>query len=99
MSGVGGIAPFFTGTVEPEGQTFDAWPDAALLMSIEQGGIEWSSSYRNGTCRTCIARLHAGAVRYTVEWPGLSEDERAAGCVLPCVALPLGDIRLSRGEG
>ena len=99
MSGPGGAAPFFTGTVEPEGQPFDAWPEQALLMSIEQGGMDWPSSCRNGTCRTCIGRLQEGAVRYRVEWPGLSEDEKAAGCVLPCVALPLGDVRLSRGEG
>ena len=27
-------------------------------------------------------------VRYRIEWPGLSPEEKAAGCILPCVALP-----------
>jgi hypothetical protein len=33
-------------------------------------------------------------VRYRVEWPGLSAEEKAAGLTLPCVALPLGDVVL-----
>ena len=30
----------------------------------------------------------SGRVRYAVEWPGLSADEKAEGCILPCVAVP-----------
>lgn len=86
--------PFFTGHVEPDGVQFDAWVDRPLLQSLEEGGVNWPSSCRNGSCRTCLGTLAAGEVRYAVEWPGLSAEEKAEGCVLPCVAHPLGDVML-----
>ena len=86
--------PFFTGHVEPDGVQFDAWADRPLLQSLEEGGVNWPSSCRNGSCRTCLGTLAAGEVRYAVEWPGLSAEEKAEGCVLPCVAHPLGDVVL-----
>ncbi len=89
--------PFFTGRSEPDGQQFDAWREQSLLRSMEQGGIDWPSSCRNGTCRTCMAQLVAGSVRYEIEWPGLSAQEKAEGCALPCVAFPCSDLRLKRG--
>ena len=35
-----------------------------------------------------------GSVRYDIEWPGLSPEEKAEGCVLPCVAYPESDVVL-----
>ena len=84
---------FFTAHVEPEGQV-DAWTNQALLLSLEQGGIDWPSSCRNGTCRTCISQLTSGEVRYEIEWPGLSAEEKAEGYILPCVAFPCSDLTL-----
>lgn len=89
---------FFTALVQPEGLTCDAWPEQPLLLSIEQGGIDWPSSCRNGTCRTCIGRLISGEVRYAIEWPGITTEEMEAGCVLPCVAYPTSDVELQPGE-
>ncbi len=86
--------PFFIASVAPGGQQFDAWSHQPLLVSLEQGGIDWPSSCRNGTCRTCIAQLVSGEVRYDVEWPGLSAEEKAEGYVLPCVAFPCSDLIL-----
>ena len=86
----------FTARVQPEGQTFDAWTDRPLLLSAEQGGIDWPNSCRNGTCRTCIGKLESGEVRYEIEWPGLSAEEKREGCVLPCVAYPCSDLVLFR---
>ncbi len=86
--------PFFIARVEPEGQQFDAWAGQPLLISLEQGGIAWPSSCRNGTCRTCIGQVESGQVRYEIEWPGLSPQEKAEGYVLPCVALPCSDLVL-----
>jgi ferredoxin len=40
------------------------------------------------------AALAEGRVRYRVEWPGLSPDEKAEGFTLPCVALPETDVVL-----
>lgn len=90
--------PFFTATAQPEGQPCDAWPEQTLLNSLEMGGIDWPSSCRNGTCRTCLGLLLTGTVRYDIEWPGLSAEEKAEGCVLPCVAYPCSDITLQRGS-
>ena len=87
-------APFFTAVIEPDGQQCDAWPEQPLLLSMEQGSIDWPSSCRNGTCRTCIGVLEHGQVRYAIEWPGLTPEERANGCVLPCVAYPASDVVL-----
>uniref|UniRef100_UPI0030F4D98E 2Fe-2S iron-sulfur cluster-binding protein n=1 Tax=uncultured Acidovorax sp. TaxID=158751 RepID=UPI0030F4D98E len=87
-------APFFIARIEPDGTQCDAWPEQSLLTSMEQGGIDWPSSCRNGTCRTCIGHLVEGSVRYDIEWPGLSPEEKAEGCVLPCVAYPESDVVL-----
>ncbi|MGP1629673.1 MAG: 2Fe-2S iron-sulfur cluster-binding protein [Giesbergeria sp.] len=92
------VAPFFTALVRPNDASCDAWPEQPLLVSIEQGGIDWPSSCRNGTCRTCIGTLLSGEVRYTIEWPGITTEEMQAGCVLPCVAYPLSDVELQQGE-
>ena len=66
-----------------------------LLASAEAAGIDLPTSCRNGSCRTCLAHLSAGSVRHTVEWPGLSRDEKEAGWILPCVAVPLSDVVLA----
>jgi len=89
---------FFTARTEPDAQQFDAWREQSLLVSMEQGGIDWPSSCRNGTCRTCIAQVLEGQVRYEIEWPGLSAEEKSAGYALPCVAHPCSDLRLKRGS-
>lgn len=90
--------PFFIGQAEPSNQQFDAWTHQPLLISMEQGGIDWPSSCRNGTCRTCFGKLKSGQVRYEIEWPGLSSEEKDEGFVLPCVAYPCSDVLLHPGD-
>ena len=82
-------------TVLPAGWVFDAGADVALLASAEDGGVTLPSSCRNGTCRTCICKLDSGAVRYLVEWPGVSLDDKREGWILPCVAVPVTDLVLT----
>jgi ferredoxin len=65
-----------------------------VLRAAEAAGIDLPSSCRNGTCRTCLCRLQSGSVRYLVEWPGLSPDEKRDGYILPCVAVALTDLVL-----
>ena len=93
-----GSTPFFAASVSPGGNQFDAWAHQPLLISAEQGGIDWPSSCRNGTCRTCIGQLERGKVRYEIEWPGLSAEEKLEGYVLPCVAHPCSDVVLRPGS-
>jgi ferredoxin len=87
----------FTARTEPETVQVDAWSNEPLLISLEMGGSNWPSSCRNGTCRTCIGQLQSGQVRYEIEWPGLTAEEQADGCVLPCVAYPSSDVTLRQG--
>ena len=91
-------APFqiFTALVLPAHLQFDVEGDLTLLEAAEMSRVQLPSSCRNGTCRTCICQLLSGEVRYTVEWPGLSAEEKAEGLVLPCVARPLSDVVLEQ---
>lgn len=85
-------------TFEPEQhRAFEAWSDRPLLQSMETASIPWPSSCRNGTCRTCVGRLLSGRVRYEIEWPGLSREEKEEGYVLPCAAYPCSDVVLREG--
>lgn len=87
----------YTAITEPDGLQVDAPSDQVLLLSLEQGGSNWPSSCRNGTCRSCLGQLLEGQVRYAVDWPGLSTEEQEYGYVLPCVALPCSALRLRPG--
>lgn len=86
----------FSAHVEPGAQAFEASTGQTLLASMEQAGITWPSSCRNGTCRTCIGQLTQGTVRYEIEWPGLSLEEKASHHVLPCVAFATMPLTLNR---
>ena len=80
--------------IEPSGLDFETDAETTLLKAAEAAGIELPSSCRNGTCRTSICRRLSGETRHTIEWPGLSAEEKAEGWILPCVAQALGDVTL-----
>jgi ferredoxin len=81
-------------TIEPAHLTCHVAPGQSLLEAALVEGIHMSRSCRNGTCRACLCRVASGQVQYRIEWPGLSPDEKDEGLVLPCVALPMGDVVL-----
>jgi len=78
-------------TLQPLGASFPSG-GRTILQAAESAGVELPSSCRNGTCRTCLCRLESGTVRYLVDWPGLSIEERRENYLLPCVAVPTGDV-------
>jgi len=80
--------------VEPLGVTFEAPPELTLLEAAAFAGVRLPRLCRNGTCRTCICRAASGQVRFTIEWPGLSREEKAEGYVLTCVAIAETDLVL-----
>jgi ferredoxin len=84
--------------VQVEGQPapIEADGDSSLLAALARAGVDWPVSCRNGTCRTCIARLLQGQVRYDIPWPGLSLEEKEEGYCLPCVARPVGDLVMAK---
>ena len=80
--------------LQPSGLRFTVLPGQSLLEAALASGIFMARSCRNGTCRACMCQLASGQVRYRVEWPGLSPDEKDEGWILPCVAVPQGDVVL-----
>jgi ferredoxin len=79
----------------PSGLRFAAPAGASVLAAAEAAGIALPNSCRNGSCRTCLCQMDAGSVRYLIDWPGLTREERAAGAILPCVALATSDLTLT----
>ena len=78
-----------------QGWEFATDGKTTLLMAAQRAGIRLPSSCRNGTCRTCLCHMGSGQVRYLVEWPGVSADEKREGYILPCVAVALSDLELA----
>ena len=85
---------YFVAKIEPDGTTFDVQSDTTVLVAAELGGVNLPSSCRVGNCRTCISLLTQGQIRYQIEWPGLSAEEKAEGYILPCVAYPVSNIAI-----
>jgi ferredoxin len=79
-------------TLAGQGWSFDAEAPETVLQAAERAGVRLPSSCRNGTCRTCICQSSSGTVRYKIEWPGLSLDEKREGYILPCVAIATSDL-------
>lgn len=79
-------------TVQPGGWPVPVPPGQTLLQAALAHGVQLPSSCRNGTCRSCMCRLLAGQIDYTIDWPGLLAEEKREGWILPCVAVPLGDV-------
>jgi len=88
------VAPRRTVRIEPAGYSFEATPGQSLLRAAQLSGIELPSSCRNGTCRTCLCRMVEGTIRYQIDWPGVSVDEKDEGWILPCVAEATSDVTL-----
>ena len=80
--------------IAPSGLEFAAEPGQSILEAALRAGIRLPSSCRNGTCRACLSRLVSGSIRYRIEWPGLSADEKEDGYLLPCVACPQSDLEI-----
>jgi ferredoxin len=92
------MSNLFTVKIDPSQLQYDVEGDLTLLEAAEMSRIELPNSCRNGTCRTCVCRLVSGEVVYTIEWPGLSAEEKAEGYVLPCVARPMTNVVLEQTQ-
>jgi ferredoxin len=84
--------------IRVDGQVPDVEADCetSLFAAMARAGIAWPVSCRNGTCRTCMARVLKGQVRYDIPWPGLSAEEKLEDYCLPCVALPMSDVVIAQ---
>lgn len=84
----------FLARLEPQGWIFDAPAHFTIMKAARRAGFDLPRSCQNGTCRACMCQLVSGQVRYRIEWPGLTPEEKDEGLILPCAALPLSDIVL-----
>jgi ferredoxin len=73
--------------IEPQGWVFHTDGRVSLLKAAQAVGVRLPRSCQNGSCRTCLCLRVSGTVRHTIDWPSLSADEKAEGCILPCVAV------------
>ncbi|MFA9275390.1 MAG: 2Fe-2S iron-sulfur cluster-binding protein [Candidatus Aquirickettsiella gammari] len=76
------------------GEEFLCAADETILAAALRQGLIPANSCRNGSCRTCLCQMRSGQIAYTIEWPGLSFDEKAEGIILPCVAQARSDLEL-----
>ena len=81
-------------TLQPLGERVPVHAGQSLLEAALAAGLDLPRSCRNGTCRTCLCRLVQGDIRWRIDWPGLSPDEKREGWILPCVASACSDLVL-----
>jgi ferredoxin len=79
-------------TIQPG--AWQLWVPAgqSVLQAALAAGVRLPSSCRNGSCRSCLARLLSGRIHYRIEWPGLLAEEKVEGWILPCVACADSDL-------
>ena len=86
-------------TVQPSGNVFDVPEGDTILAAGLAAGFHLPYGCRNGACGSCKGKLVAGEIDYgKYQHTALSEDERAAGYALFCVAKPLTDVTIESRE-
>jgi CDP-4-dehydro-6-deoxyglucose reductase len=82
-------------TIQPSGHSFAVPEGETVLAAALAAGFHLPYGCRNGACGSCKGKLVAGAIDYGKYQQGaLSDDERAAGYALFCVARPLTDLAI-----
>jgi CDP-4-dehydro-6-deoxyglucose reductase len=80
-------------TVQPSGHVFQVPEGETVLAAALNEGFHLPYGCRNGACGSCKGKLVAGRIdQGKYQHTALSEDERAAGYALFCVAKPLSDL-------
>jgi glycine betaine catabolism B len=66
--------------------------DETILEMAERSNIKLRSGCRTGVCGACTIAKLEGEVRYEGATTGLSAQDKAAGCILACVAYAEGRV-------
>lgn len=72
--------------------------DETILSATDSTTIDMRYGCRAGRCVSCTGKLLTGDVDYLTEPKALSDDLRADGFVLLCVATPAEDCRVRIGK-
>ena len=95
MSNAQGSASAFQVTVQPSGRSFTASPDETLLAAGIRAGVGLPYGCQDGACGSCKCKMLSGSVVHSAhQSKALSEQEEAAGLVLPCCAVAHSDVVL-----
>jgi CDP-4-dehydro-6-deoxyglucose reductase, E3 len=79
-------------TLQPSGNCYEVGGDTTLLKAGLDAGLALAYSCCAGMCRTCQGRVISGSVEYNDGDPdALTEEMKANGFALMCVARPLSD--------
>ena len=81
-------------TLSSQGQQFSAPQDRSLLDAAKDAGWLLPHGCRHGGCGICKCNLLSGEVEHVGDSSALSEEDRAAGLILPCVAQPRSALTL-----
>nr|NLI49716.1 2Fe-2S iron-sulfur cluster binding domain-containing protein [Propionibacterium sp.] len=83
-------------TVLPDNVSVRAKPGETILAVLSASGYGYRIGCRRGGCGICKVDLREGEVYYDhpVAESVLSQEEIAAGAVLSCRAVPVGDVTI-----
>jgi CDP-4-dehydro-6-deoxyglucose reductase len=81
-------------TVLPQGLEIGLRPGDTVLAAVARAGYRLRTGCRRGGCGYCVVDVVAGVSHdeRTVPDTALPAEERAAGAVLACRAVPDGDV-------
>src|SRR5687768_7770431 len=86
-------------TIQPSGNSFDMEEADTVLHAALNEGFHLPYGCRNGACGSCKGKLLHGEIDYgTYQRSALSDEERAAGFALFCVAHPRSDLVIESRE-
>ena len=82
-------------SIKPSERTFTAGAGETLLAAAIRQGVGLPYGCKDGACGSCKCKKLSGVVQHgTHQSKALSDEEEAAGMVLTCCALALGDVVL-----
>jgi CDP-4-dehydro-6-deoxyglucose reductase len=86
-------------TLSPSGHSFEVPSDQRILATGLEAGISMPYACRIGMCRTCRGKVLEGKVDFGAHLPQyLTEEDKAKGYALLCVANPLTDLVIELAE-
>ncbi|HEY3261859.1 MAG TPA: 2Fe-2S iron-sulfur cluster-binding protein [Pseudonocardiaceae bacterium] len=88
-------------TILPDGATVVANDNETMLAALARAGLRYRIGCRRGGCGICKLQMPLGEVRYErpVAESVLSDDEKVAGIVLSCRAVPITNVVVELQEG
>ncbi len=86
-------------TLQPSGHTYEVPDGKTILHTGLDAGFNMPYSCKTGVCKTCRGTILEGKVDYGMVHPTyLSEEDKAQGYALLCMASPLSDVTIQVRE-